>query len=310
VTQPLHIDEATVRRLLPMDRAIRVVRDAARALAHGEAAVRPRQRVRHAGAIQQILPAAIGGRLGFKHYISGPLGVTFRVMLFAPDGTWLATIDADALGQLRTGAASGVATDALAAPDARSVAILGTGYQARTQLAAIAAVRTLDDVRVWGRTPAKAAAFAEEMSAELGIAVRTAPDARSAVDGVAIVATMTTAEEPILMGAWLAPGAHVNAAGSNRATHREIDAGLVRRAAVVVVEDVEQAHMEAGDLLRNEEADPWSRTVLLSDVLAGTAPGRSSRDEITLFESLGIGLWDVAAANVVYDAVMVEERRS
>ncbi len=310
MTQPLHIDEETVRRLLPMDRAIAIVRDAARALAAGEAAVRPRQRVRHAGAIQQILPAAIGGRLGFKHYISGPLGVTFRVMLFEPDGTWLAVIDADALGQLRTGAASGVATDALARADAASVAILGTGYQARTQLAAIAAVRSLDDVRVWGRTAAKADAFAEEMSAELGLAVRAVADARTAVDGAAIVATMTTAEEPILAGAWLTPGTHVNAAGSNRATHREIDAETVRRAVVIAVEDVEQAHMEAGDLLRNAEADPWSRVAVLSDILAGTAPGRRSHDDVTLFESLGIGLWDVAAANVVYDAVIAEGNAS
>ncbi len=302
---PLAIDEATVARHLDVASAMDVVRSAALALARGEAAVRPRQRVRHADAVQQLLPAAIGGRLGFKHYIVGPTGVTFRVMLFAPDGTWLANIEANTLGQLRTGAASGVATELLANADARSVAILGTGFQARTQLEAICIARpAIDDLRVWGRTPSKVEAFCRELSVTLGRTVRPMTTAREAVTGAAIVATMTSAEEPILEGAWLAPGTHVNAAGSNRLTHREIDQEVVRRARVIAVEDLEQAHMEAGDLIRNEAAAPWARTVLLSDLAAGSVSGRKSAEDITLFASLGIGLWDIAAANFVYDAVL------
>ncbi len=302
----IDIDEKTVARLLSMEATMQALRDASRALAAGDAAVRPRQRVMHAGTTQQILPATLGGRFGFKHYLNGPAGVTFRVMLFEPDGTWLATIAANTLGQIRTGAASGLATELLARPDARSVAILGTGFQSHTQLEAILLARDIDEIRVWGRSPDKARAFAEAATAKCGKPVRVAATAHEAVDGIDIVATMTSAAEPVLEGAWLAPGTHVNAAGSNRLTNREIDAETVRRASVIVVENLEQAHMEAGDLVRNEEAQPWERVVAIADLVVGTVAGRTNADDVTLFESLGIGLWDLAAANIVYDAVVAE----
>jgi ornithine cyclodeaminase/alanine dehydrogenase-like protein (mu-crystallin family) len=148
------------------------------------------------------------------------------------------------------------------------------------------------------------------MSALLNIPVEPAADVASAVRGAHVVTTMTSATDPLVLGTMLEPGTHVNAAGSNRATAAEIDAEVVRRAGIVAIEDLAQAKVESGDLLSAEKAGAWdwSRALLLSDIVTGKTPGRTSDDQITLFESLGIALWDMAAANYVYDACMKSGR--
>jgi ornithine cyclodeaminase/alanine dehydrogenase-like protein (mu-crystallin family) len=148
------------------------------------------------------------------------------------------------------------------------------------------------------------------MSALLGIPVEPAADVASAVRAAHVVTTMTSASDPLVLGAMLAPGTHVNAAGSNRAASAEIDAEVVRRAGIVALEDLAQAKVESGDLLAAEKAGAWdwSRATLLSDVVTGKVKGRTSDDQITLFESLGIALWDMAAANHVYDACVKSGR--
>jgi ornithine cyclodeaminase/alanine dehydrogenase-like protein (mu-crystallin family) len=215
----------------------------------------------------------------------------------------LALIEADKLGQLRTGAASGLATRVLACPDARVATIVGTGWQARTQLEAVCRVRPIERAYAYGRDPAHQRAFCDDMTALLQLPVEPANDLAGALARSQVAITMTGASEPVLFGAQLAPGTHVNAAGSNRATAEEIDADVVRRASVVAVESLAQAKAESGDLLGAERAGAfdWSRAVLLSDLVAGNVPGRTHDDEITLFESLGVGLWDIAAASYVYD---------
>lgn len=226
------------------------------------------------------------------------------VLLFdAADGRLLAMLDAATITSIRTAAASAVATDLLARRDASSLAILGAGVEASTHLEAIAAVRPLRSVRVWARNPDKAAAFAARASKRHELPVTAASSAREAVTHADIICTVTASPEPILQGGWLAPGSHVNAVGSCRPNMREIDGETVRRARVFV-DRRESAMSEAGDLLLAiaeglAPADPIAAE--LGDVITGRAEGRRAEDEITLYESLGIAIQDLAAARVVFE---------
>jgi alanine dehydrogenase len=301
---PLYLTEADVVATFSMTDALRVLDAAARKIADGSAMNAPRQRVSAGGAMLQVLPAALDGRTGHKSYTVGSRGATFWVTLYAPDGAMLALIEANTLGQIRTGAASGLATRYLARADARTLGTIGTGFQARTQIEAICLVRSIERVRVWGRDPARLRTFCRVLSERLGRPIEAASDAREAVAGADVVATMTSSAQPVFAGKWLAAGTHVNAAGSNRPAATEIDVETVRRAAIVAVEDVPQAKVESGDLLAAEAAGAfrWEDALRLADVVAGRTPGRTDEGQITLFESLGVGIWDVAAANHVYDA--------
>lgn len=307
---PLYITEADVAATFSMTDALRVLDAAARQIAVGNAMNAPRQRVSAGGAMLQVLPAALDGRVGHKSYTIGSRGVRFWVTLYASDGAMLAIIEANRLGQVRTGAASGLATRYMARDAARTLGAVGTGFQARTQIEAICLTRPIERVRVWGRNPERVAAFCLELSALLKRSIEPARSARDAVGEADVVVTMTSSASPVFAGEWLQPGTHVNAAGSNRPNAAEIDTTTVRRSAVIAVEDIAQAKTEAGDLLAAEAAGEfaWTQAVRLADVVAGTTSGRDDADQITLFESLGVGIWDVAAANHVYDAC-VEARR-
>ena len=308
---PLYLTEGDVVAVFPMREALGVVEDAARALAEGRAQNRPRQRAFTQTGVIQVLAATYDGRMGHKTYTVVPKGrgPRFWVTLFSDGGEMLALIEGDALGQIRTGAASGVATRRLARDDARTLGVIGTGWQARTQLEACVHVRHIENVLVYGRDEAKRAAFCEEMAAKTGVPVRGVASAREAIEPADVVCTMTSASSPVFDGAWLRPGTHVNAAGSNRANAQEIDVDTVRRAKLVAVEDIAQARVESGDLLAAETAGAfsWDDAKLFSDVVTGTVT-RANNDDITLFESLGIGLWDVAAASFIYGRCMAEGR--
>ncbi len=299
-----YINEQDVTATLDVATSIELLDGACRALAAGTAAIAPRQRVSSGGVTMNLMGGALDGRVAHKCYpVARPARARFWVTLFGNDAKMLALIEADALGQIRTGAATGLATRALARTDATVAAVIGTGWQARTQLEAVCRVRPIERAYAYGRDPARQRTFCDDMSELLQIPVEPAYDVASMLAGAHVAITMTTATEPVLFGSQLMPGTHVNAAGSNRATAAEIDADAVRRASVVAVESVPQAKVESGDLLGAERAGAfdWSRAVLLSDIVAGKAPGRTSDDQITLFESLGVGLWDIAAANYVYD---------
>ena len=309
---PVYITEADVDATLTMADALRLLDAAARQIADGSAMNAPRQRVSAGGAMLQVLPAALDGRVAHKSYTVAARGAKFWVTLYSAGGEMLAIIEANRLGQLRTGAASGLATRYLARPNAGSLGTIGTGYQARTQIEAICAVRPIERIRVWGRNAERLKHFCAELSAVLGRQVEAAADARAAVDGADVVATMTSASTPVFAGEWLAPGTHVNAAGSNRPTAAEIDAETVRRSAVVAVEDLAQAEVESGDLIAAAAvgAFRWERAVRLADIVGGRVAGRTSDEQITLFESLGVGIWDLAAASHVYDASVAQNRGS
>jgi ornithine cyclodeaminase/alanine dehydrogenase-like protein (mu-crystallin family) len=312
----LLLREDDVRAVLTMPAALDVLEAAFRAQGEGRTRNVPRSRIVIPAdrGVLHVLSAYVPGEpghpelpgpgvFGFKAYSAFPGGVRFSVNLYSSeDGQLLALIEADWLGQMRTGAASGVATRLLARPDASVAGLIGTGGQARTQLLALAAARPLERALVFGRDAARRQAFCDEMTALAGIPVVPAESARAAVEQAHIVVTATTAREPVLSGAWLLPGTHVNAMGSNWHNRREVDDDAVERSAVVAVDALDQARIEAGDLLLPSAAGrfDFARAVELGAIAARTVAGRASREEVTLFKSLGIALEDVAVAGHVY----------
>jgi ornithine cyclodeaminase/alanine dehydrogenase-like protein (mu-crystallin family) len=309
----LVLREADVRNLLTMPDAIDALESAFGQLAAGKAQNRPRARIvlpAEGGVLHMLAAAAphLGrGVLGYKTYTAFQQGVRFLVMLYeTADGELLAQIEADWLGQMRTGAASGLATKHMARADAVAVGIVGTGGQARTQLMAVCAVRPIERIRAFGRDEARREAFCQEMERALGVEVRPATSAEEAVRAADIVITATNARGPVVLGEWLRPGTHVNAMGSNWATRREVDAAAVERSALVAVDDLEQARGEAGDLVM-AEADghfDFARAVPLARIVAGEHAGRARAQDVTLFKSLGIGLEDIAVAQRVYELAL------
>ena len=304
----LHISEAEVRAVLTMPMAIAAVEEICRKQSTGECVVHPRRRFElPGGGFFHYMAAAdySSGHIAMKQYTYSRGKVRFLVPLYAmATGDLLAMIEADYMGQLRTGAATGVATNVLARPESRVAAIIGTGGQARTQLEAIAAVRKLQRVRAYGRDRARRESFAKEMSERLGLSVVAAESSAEAVRGADIVATATTTSLPVLHGADLAHGVHLNAIGANHANKRELDEEAVASADVIVVDSVEQSRQEAGDLIMAFRGDEtcWTGVKRLSEVVAGKTAGRSSDSEVTLFKSNGIASWDLAVAVKVYAA--------
>lgn len=301
--------EADVAALVTMPLALDAVEEAFLLLARGEAIDLPRERTRLPQVTQHILQGAVPSRglIGYKHYTSSREGTRFLVYLYDSVGGGLrGVLEANLLGMMRTGAASGVATRCLAREDADTLALFGSGWQAQGQLRAIAAVRELRQVRVIARDAQRLLRFCQEMSAELGIEVLPAANTEEAVREASIVTTITTAASPLFKGDWLAPGAHVNAAGSNSLARQEIDETTVRRARGVFVDAVDTALLEAGDLLPVLEKGRLHRRQLieLGEVLAGQRPGRQQRDDITLFESQGLAVQDLVLAGRLLDLAM------
>jgi alanine dehydrogenase len=302
----LHISEAEVRSVLTMPMAIEAVEEISRKQANGEVIVHPRRRFElPAGGFFHYMAAADfkAGYVAMKQYTFVRGKIRFLVPLYeVATGALVSLIEADYMGQLRTGAASGVATKYLARPDARIAAIIGSGGQARTQLEAVAEVRKLESARVYGRDSNRREKFAKEMNQRLGFRIIPAASASEAVRGADIVCTATTASQPIVSGADLGAGVHINAIGANHAHKRELDEEAVASADLIVVDSVEQSRQEAGDLIIAFKGDEvcWTGVKKLSDVVAAKTAGRTSPGEVTLFKSNGIASWDLAVAMKVY----------
>lgn len=302
---PLRITEEEVQGLFPMELALESVEASLRAQHGGGGVNHPRQRIFIPGTTLHYMAAALPGEnlLGLKIYTVTRRGTCFLVLLFeATSGRLLAMIEADHLGRLRTGAASGVATRLMARPEASRVGLVGTGRQARTQLEAVAKVRKISAVRVFSRNEQHRRDFSREMSARLNLEVEPAESAEAAARFGEIVITATNSSQPVVEGAWLEPGVHLNAIGSNMAKRREVDGAALARAGVLAVDSLEQARVEAGDLIHGLPGGPegWERVIELHEIVTGERPGRRQANEITLFKSCGIALWDVAAAGAIY----------
>lgn len=300
------IREEDVRALVSMPDALAAVEAAFLEQGRGTGINEPRRRVHQPGGALHLMGGALleRGYWGFKAYTTTHYGARFVVNLYEVDtGSLLAILEANALGQMRTGAATGIATKYLARPEAKVLALFGSGFQAETQLEAVAAVRELREVRLYSRSPEKRGAFAARMAERLGIEVRPVDAPVDALRGADIVTTMTNSAEPVFDGDDLEEGTHVNAAGSNSAIKAELDGKAIRRADRIFTDDVAQARIECGDLLRAHEQNAlnWARVRPLADVVAGLTPGRAATREITVFESHGIALWDVALAAEVYE---------
>jgi alanine dehydrogenase len=302
----LHIREAEVRELLTMQMAVAAVEEISTKQAAGIVTVHPRRRFELPGGGFFHYMAAMDSEAGFVAmkqytYVKGKL--RFLVPLYEiATGQLLALIEADFMGQQRTGAASGVATKYLAKKTARIAGIIGTGGQARTQLQAVNSVRLLESAYVYGRDAAKRNRFCDEMSEKLNIPVYPVESASAAVRSADVVCTATTSSQPVVLGDDLAHGVHLNAIGANHANKRELDAVAIGRANLIFVDSVAQSRQEAGDLIIPFEKDPgqWQKVRELADLVAGKATGRTSDSQTTLFKSNGIASWDLAVAVRVY----------
>lgn len=293
-----YFTESDVQELLPITEAIRLMRLAFEAQKIGRAQNLPRRRmILESGSVLHAMAGAVGNYFGTKFYSTNPrYGANFFFFLFdAKTAQPLAQMEANYLGQIRTGAASGYATDLLSNPQAKTLGIIGSGFQAATQLHAIRAVRPIEHVRVWSRSEEKRTKFAQENS------VTAAATAEEAVRGADIVVTATNAKDPVLENDWISNGTLVNAMGSNVANRRELPSDLMHRAALIAVDSIEQAKIEAGDLILS---DAWSKVVELQNVQAHYNP-----DGVTIFESIGIGIEDVAAAAFIYERALATPER-
>lgn len=310
----LFVNEAGVAALLPMAECIPLMRDALTTLARGDAVQPLRSLVRlpDGSGLLGLMPGYLGQPRSFGLKVvtvmPGNHGTAYDshqgvVMLFGLDhGEPLAILDATAITAIRTAAASGAATDLLARPDAGDLALIGSGTQARTHLAAMQAVRPLRRVRVWSRSRANAERFAREHAEGLGRPIEVSASVEEAVRGADLVCTTTAAREPVLRGAALAPGAHINAVGACFPAARELDTEAVRRARLYT-DCRESCVNEAGDYRLALAEGAITEAHLLGElgqVVLGQVPGRQSPDDITLYESLGIALEDLAAAHFIH----------
>ena len=310
------VSQEQVRDLLPMHECIDLMRQAFVSYTRGEATVplRPVMVLPDRRGVLALMPGHTAGpveALGVKviTVFPGNLGTPLdahqgAVLLFdTNDGRLVGLMDASEVTAIRTAAASAVATDLLARPSASDLAVLGSGVQARTHLEAMRAVRDIQRVRLWSRSPERARAFAEQERTRGGPSVEVCDDPRSAVTGADLICTTTGARDPIVCGDWLDEGAHVNAVGSALPTARELDTRAVVRARVFVDSRESAAH-EAGDLLiPMKEGAIGSDHIVgeIGDVLQGTVAGRTDDRDVTLFKSLGIAVQDVVVAKFVVE---------
>lgn len=305
----LLLREADVERLIHMEPVIAAVEAAMFELGQGVAQNQPRRRVFPEGNVLNVMFASYpgSGYYGVKSYSIGGGRARFLLLLYRQGGEEAgaldAIIEANLLGAYRTGAASGVAAKALANPGPVELGVIGSGWQARTQVHAITRSIPVSRVRVFSRNESKRAAFAAKLAEELGVKAEAVQSAERAIRDSQVVVTMTNAGQPVLDASWVTPGALVIGAGSNIPSRNELPPDLIEAAEVVVVDQLEAARIESGDLLLAEAAGKftWNRAVELGAVLAGNDPGRRSPGGTVVFESHGLALWDVAAGAYVLE---------
>lgn len=308
----LFLRENDVKNLLSMEEAIHSIEKSWHSVSRADATNYPRQRSTMNGITLNILPS-VSMELDMAGIKSYPIirsdvtvGSSFTMLLYKiSTGMLEAILEADSLGQIRTGAASGVATKYMARPDSRVLTLFGAGYQARTQLEGIYHVLPqLERVNVISRSRERKEQFCHEMMSQIEIEITGNLEPEKAVTQADIITTATGAVDPVFDGRWLRPGVHINATGSNFANKRELDTAAIRRADRIAVDDKAVARQECGDLIaaQTELRLDWNSIIPMSDIVGGQAEGRATSDEVTLFESHGLGLQDLAAAYSVLKA--------
>jgi ornithine cyclodeaminase/alanine dehydrogenase-like protein (mu-crystallin family) len=299
----LLLREADVQSVIQMEPIVAAVEAAMRDLGNGKAQNQPRRRVQPPGGSLSVMFASHPGAgfCGLKSYSVVDGKARFLVVLYELDGRVSALIEANLLGAYRTGAATAVAARNLLPPGPKQVAVIGTGWQATTQVHAIRTALEVVELRVFSRDPERRRMFATEASEWMDIRVLAADTAEAAVRGADLVVTMTTSAAPVLEAAWVKPGALVVGAGSNLPARAEVPPDVVGACSLIVVDQMETARLESGDLIQAERAGAfsWDRAVELGAVLADKVS--VPRGETMLFESHGLALWDVAAGAVVLE---------
>ena len=299
---PLYLDETRAKDSLSMPDIVEAVRNMFLGQYRGEVRNVPRTRAPIFDRSLNVTAATdiITGRYAVKVYGAGG----FHILLYSRGEGLLAIMEADWLGQLRTGAATGVATQLLARPNSRKVGLIGAGRQARCQLLALQAIGMMNEVRVFARDQATRENFCSQMVGLLSCCIRAVDSAEAAVSEADIVVTATNSTTPVLQRAWLLPGVHVNGMGANAAGRSELDPQIVADAETVATDDPSQARAEAGEFITLDKAGrmDWGRINPLGRLLAEGAPVRSSTG-ITVFKSLGCGLEDLAIASLFFDQI-------
>jgi ornithine cyclodeaminase len=293
-----YLSEDNIKQLLTMPIALEQMERGLQAYSTGRAIDVARARIQVPDGIQHVLQAAAPelGLIGFKYYYTRPSGKSFYVHLIDTKTAKLqAIIEAVYQSMVRTGAASGLGARYLGREDATIVGQIGAGYQSTSQLEAVCAVRKIRSARVYSRNREKLQAYCAAMSKKLGIEVSPAESAEACVKGAHIINVITKAADPVLKGAWLEAGQHINAAGSNALSRREIDEETIKRCDVITVDGRRTAEKECGDLLPAVERGllRWDALTELGEVMAGVKPGRTSASQITLYESHGMGIQDL-----------------
>lgn len=308
----LLLTEDEVRRVLTMEMAMEAVEQGLRKMALDEAQNISRSRVQTDHAMLHTMAAAIKtmGVMGTKVYSTARKGgARFNVQLFdGKTGALLSLMQADYLGQMRTGAASGVATQYMARHDVSDIGIFGSGKQARTQLLAVCKVRKIRRVHVYSPNEEHRRLFASEMSKLCQTEVEPTGRPEQAAENKDLIITATDSREPVLHGHWIAQGTHINAVGSNFSVKAELDGTAIRRCSSIVVDSKDQARLEAGDLLQSQDEGSfrWTDVRELGQVIVGRYTARRQPQDVTLFKSLGIGIEDVAVASRVYAKALAE----
>ncbi|MEE2884090.1 MAG: ornithine cyclodeaminase family protein [Chloroflexota bacterium] len=295
----IYLTEEDVKTLLTMEVALDSTEAMFVAKGEGNATNKPRYRVPFPSGSLQVMSASLPplGVTGTKIYTSVKMQTLFHLYLYSSEtGELLSIIEANTLGQIRTGAATGIATKYLSRKDCVSVGVIGCGYQAKSQLVAVCQVRNIKEIRAFSRDETKRSAFAHDMTVTLDVNVEPVESGEQAVKDADILITITGSKSPVLEGEWIKAGSHINAAGGNHWMRRELDQTAVRKSEIKVVDDLEQAKIECGDLISLYErgAIRWEQVIELSHIVSGRLKGRQSQEQVTLFESQGIALEDIA----------------
>ncbi len=300
---PLFLKDNEIADLVSVSDAIEVLGEAFRQQASGEATSAPRHRLATGTAFLHMLAGAVPGYFGYKAYVTSRVRSQFMFYLFDSNTCeQLAIMEADGLGQIRTGAATGIATRYLARDDVRVATMFGLGWQAESQLLAMDAVRDLSHVWLVNRNVERAQRFVAKMEPQVRAALKPSRSAEDSVRESGLVTTITNSREPVLFGDWVQAGTHVNAAGGNMWLRREVDADLVSSADRLVVDSIEQARIECGEFLpvMVPGRRHWDEVQELKDIVSQQS-GRLGPEERTLFKSLGMGLEDVALGALAYE---------
>ena len=309
---PLYLTEADVARLADIRDAISSLEEAFAVWRDPGTANMPRQRAALPSGFFNLMGSVYAhkGVFGLKAYAGGAGGAHFNVSLYSiEERRLLAVFEANLLSQLRTGAASGLATKLMARAQARTLGVVGTGKQARAQVLAVCAVRPIELIRIFSPNSEHRHAFARATQNEVSVETVAVSSTQTCVEEADVVVLITKSAEPVVRSEWLRDGVHINGAGANAANRRELDALTVVRARVLATDDRSQAQIEAAEFrdLVQDGRLRWEDVHELGDLVTGAALGRHSPDDVTLFKSLGVALEDIAFAEVIYRRALAKD---